>query len=104
MILESITLMVLGMSIVFAFLILLMLAVKFMGATLQGKSTGSNPPPTMPHVGTPSTTRKIAPAVSAIARKVGSSSAADLTSANDQGAVIAAISTAISMHRQQSSL
>jgi oxaloacetate decarboxylase (Na+ extruding) subunit gamma len=78
MIQESITLMILGMAIVFAFLILLMFSVKSMGHVLQRCF-----PEPLPQVATRQSQARLA--------------------VGEQDAVVAAITTAIAMHRQQES-
>ena len=93
--------MVIGMTIVFAFLLLLMAAVKAMGVAIQNHFSGPKTPAAPSAPSAPSAAknenvpapRKVAPAILAIARKP--------VSANDQGAIVAAISTAIAMHRRQ---
>lgn len=82
MVVDSLILMVLGMGIVFVFLIMLMFAVRAMGAFLQ----------------------KYFPAPVVVpVKKTAPRPAAATATATDNGAVVAAISTAISMFRKERS-
>lgn len=75
MIVESLSLMVLGMGIVFTFLIILLFSVIIMGKVIQK------------YFPEPVVSNPVKPASS--------------SAPSDQGAVVAAISTAIAMHRRR---